>query len=72
MQKVQAVSTRERKLIYIYYPVTNNTVYSSVLKYRNLIASNSQIQNQISRKLSRIKKISATILLEIRSFFSKI
>ena len=30
--------------------------YSSVLKYRNLIAQNGKIQNQKSRKLSRMQK----------------
>ena len=34
---------------------SSNAEYSSVLKYRNLITQN-KIQNQLSRKLSRIRK----------------
>ena len=36
-----------------------NKMYSSVLKYRNLIAENGKIQNQISRELSRIQKFAS-------------
>ena len=38
---------------------TRISAYSRVLKYRNLIAQNDKVQNQISRKLSRIQKFAS-------------